>query len=87
MLATPLQLKGQLGLLSHEGFDPSLPFMTHPRTLLHLSKYRFLNNGSYRLIRLSQPHTVNFLPAGATAKVGLNHAGSMSAWGLLVSLR
>ena len=26
---------------------------------------------SYRLTCLSQPHTVNFLPAGATAKAGL----------------
>ena len=80
----PLQLRGQLSLLSREGFAFALPFITHSYTHPYLSKHRFLNNGSYRSTYLSRPHIVNFLPEGETEKAGPSHAGLKSSRGLLV---
>ena len=43
-----------------------------------------LRNIVHRSSCLSHPHIVSILPAGATAKAGLYHAGSLSSLGFLV---
>ncbi len=79
--------KGQHSSLSYELIALPLVFIPHAWTLPRLSKHCPLNNGSYRSTCLSQPHIVSTLPAGATARAPLNHAGSVSSWGLLVRFR